>query len=149
MRRLFFSALTILLLCSSLQFLSGQQATAPAPGEKKRFSYDQVFGGFMPGRGGRGDGILGRLPEVTGWADEENYLEVRVDPADKQRKVFAVNAVNGSARIYRDYSEIQKNLPAGFNAQSAAATTPDLSRFIFNRDNDLYSMITRHSASAA
>ena len=57
---------------------------------------------------------------------------------DKQRKLFAVNAKDGTTKIYKNYSEIQKNLPSGFSVQGAAATTPDMTRFIFNRDNDLY-----------
>ncbi len=138
MRRFFPSALIILVLSPSLQSQTRRQAAAPEQGSKKIFTYDQVFGGFMPGRGGRGNGITAQLPEITGWADEENYLQTRTDPSDKQRKIFAVSARDGSAKVYRDYSEIQKNLPSGFSAEGAAAATPDLTRFIFNRDNDLY-----------
>jgi dipeptidyl-peptidase-4 len=138
MRRLIQCTLIIGLLCGTLRGLAGQQEPAAGAG-KKSFTYDQVFGGSMGGRGERGEnGITGPLPEVTGWADDDNYLEVRTDPGDKQRKVYSVRVSDGSAKIYRDYSEIQKHLPAGFSAQASAAVTPDLTRFIFNRDNDLY-----------
>ncbi len=129
------TALLLVLVCFSWSVVSGRQTA-----EKKHFTYDQVFNAAPGGRGGfpGGDGIIAPLPQVTGWADDENYLELRTDPADKQRKVFAVSVKDGSARVYRDYSDVQKNLPSGFNAQRAAATTPDLTRFIFNSADDLY-----------
>ncbi|HXG68275.1 MAG TPA: S9 family peptidase, partial [Blastocatellia bacterium] len=43
-----------------------------------------------------------------------------------------------SAAVYRDYAAIQKDLPPGFDAHNAAATTDDLTGFVFNRDSDLY-----------
>jgi tricorn protease-like protein len=75
---------------------------------------------------------------VTGWIDDDHYTEVRTDPADKQRRVYAISAADGTPKLHIDYSAIQKNLPSGFNAQSAAATTPDKKRFIFNHEGDLF-----------
>jgi len=113
-----------------------QQAASSSA--KKVFSYDQVFGSSAGGRGARDDsGITAQLPEITGWADDSHYLEMRFDPADKQRRVVSISVADGSAQVYRDYNEIQKNLPEGFSAQSAAAVTPDLTRFIFLQDGDL------------
>ncbi len=117
----------------------GVQQNAAERRSKKFFAYDQVFSSSMGDRRMGGDsGITRRLPEVTGWADDDTYLETRVDPADKQRKVYAVNAANGEAQVYRDTSDIQKQLPEGFNAQNPAASTPDMKRLVFNREDDLY-----------
>jgi dipeptidyl-peptidase-4 len=83
--------------------------------------------------------ITGRAPNITGWLDDDHYLEVRVDgDDDKERKLFAVSAADGSAKIYRDYAEIQKKLPEGFDARAAAASTPDQSGMVFNQEDDLY-----------
>jgi len=113
--------------------MSGQQ------GGRKFLTYDQALGVPPPGAEAPAQpGITARLPEILSWLDDETYLETRVDPADKQRKLYAVSAADGSVRIYRDYAEMQKNLAEGFNAQRPAASNEDLTRFLFERDNDLY-----------
>src|SRR5688572_26598853 len=126
------SLFSTLVLCCSLGLV--------AQAAKKNFSYDEVFGTAR----NRESAILRQLPEITGWADDEHYLEVRTDPANGQRRVFAVNAVDGNARVYRDYSEIQKNLPEGFKAQNHVASLPDLTGFVFERAGDLYHYETEH-----
>lgn len=136
MRRLF--VIVFAMLLSQTPALPDGQESAPPVG-KKFLTYDQAFGLFGGARGERSEGaITAQLPEISGWADETHYRETRVDPADKRKKLFTVNAVDGSASITRDYSEIQKDLPEGFSAQSAAAVTPDSTRFIFNQSSDLY-----------
>ena len=105
---------------------------APAPAvsaqqpARKWLTYDQVFGSPQPPgqRAARSD-VLGDLPAVTGWLDDDRYLETREDPADKQRKTFAVSAADGTAAVYRDVAALGKDLPKGFDPRSAAATSPD------------------------
>ena len=103
---------------------------APQSGERL-FTYDEAFGG-----GGRR--ILSRVPTITGWADADHYLESRLDEADGSRRIFKVNAIDGSAEVYRDYGHINEDLPEGFDANRAAAVTDDLTGFVFQRDGDLY-----------
>ena len=125
-------------LCLLVLTLPAQQASATTGTGKKNFTYDQVFGG-PPVRGpGAEPGITGRLPEITGWLDDATYLEARTEAGDKQRKLFAVSAAEGNARIFRDYAELQKSLPSGFNAQNPAATNENFTRLIFQRENDLF-----------
>ncbi len=109
-------------------------------GARVWFTYEQVFGTpTAPGAGAKPSvPVMAPLPTITGWADADHYLEVREDPADKQRKVYSVSAADGGAALYRDYSAIQKSLPAGFEARVAAATAPDLSAFVFLQKGDLY-----------
>ena len=121
--------LAVVLVCGVAVEAPAQQST------KRNFTYAQAYGGGRGGGGGS-DPILGRTPQITGWADEDHYLEVRSDSGDRQ--VYAVSAVDGSAEIYRDYSDIQANLPDGFDADQAAATTGDLTGFVFQNDGDLY-----------
>ncbi len=121
--------LAVVLVC-------GVAVEAPAQQSAKRnFTYAQAYGGGRGGGGGN-DPILGRTPQITGWADEDHYLEVRSD--SDSRQVYAVSAVDGSAEIYRDFSDIQVNLPEGFDADQAAATTGDLTGFVFENEGDLY-----------
>ncbi len=138
MRKAAVVPVAVVLLCAFLPGAPPAQSP-PAVAAKKQFTYDQVFNLPM-GMGDRGDenSVTGRLPSVTGWLDPDTYLETRVDPSDGQRRVYAVDAADGVARVYRDYAEEQKNLPAGFSLQGAAASMPDLGRFILNREGDLY-----------
>ena len=135
MRKSAFLLVIAVVLCG----FSGAAArqTAAARAGKKLFTYEQVFtmGMGMMDRGGD-NGVTGRLPSVTGWLDPDTYLETRVE--GNQRRVYAVRATDGASRVYRDYVEEQKNLPAGFSLQAAAASMPELGRYILNRDGDLH-----------
>jgi dipeptidyl-peptidase 4 len=126
-----------------LLFWPDGAASAGQAGQRL-LAYEEVFGAAarMP----RGPDLLAELPSVIGWADDERYLEMRVDPADEERKVYSVRAADGDAIIHRDYAAIRKQLPAGLDPRDAAATTEDLSGFIFSRDNDLYhyDLMTNH-----
>ncbi len=137
MRKLAVAPTALLLLCALLPAGAAPQPQSAAG--KKQFTYEQVFSPpmGMGERGGEGS-VTGRLPAVTGWLDPETYLETRVDPPGGPRRVYAIRAADGSARIYRDYAEEQKNLPAGFSLQGAVASMPDLGRFILSHEADLY-----------
>ncbi len=134
--------LTLVLVVAAAVAVAGPGAVISAQPQPARrwLSYDQVFGAPQtpPGQPAPGTEILGRLPNITGWLDDERYLETREDPADKQRKVYVVSAADGAATVYRDDATLQKDLPKGFDPRAAAATTPDGHAFVFTRDNDLH-----------
>ena len=128
------SSIAVVLLAASALF--AQQSPA-----RKHFTYDQVFRTSPPGREGAQPevpGITDRLPEITGWLDGEHYLELREDPSDRRRKVFAVRAQDGSARVHRNLEEIQKSLPSGFDPRNPAATSADQSAYAFQSGGGLY-----------
>jgi dipeptidyl-peptidase 4 len=116
------------------------QARGAAP-TKKWLTYEQVF--EAAGRAAPGDmtrdpsGVLADLPSISGWLDDEHYLETRVDPADRRRKLFSVSAADGTAVVHRDATEAD-GLPRGFDLRLAAATSTDGRVFVFLRDDDLY-----------
>ncbi|HXG66723.1 MAG TPA: hypothetical protein VNO70_16600, partial [Blastocatellia bacterium] len=59
------------LLSVGLPLYGTATASAQRPG-KKHFTYEQAFGSVgRPQPPGAGDSILGQLPTVTGWADDE------------------------------------------------------------------------------
>ena len=103
-------------------------------------TYEQAFPAPVPPAAAaqRPEAVLAPLPAATGWADADHYLESRDDPADKQRKIFAVNAADGTARVYRDHAAIRALLPAGFDATAPVATSADGNRLVFDKDADLY-----------
>jgi dipeptidyl-peptidase-4 len=140
MLRSFRAPLAVLFVLALVVGVLQQVGTAQRQANlKKAFTYDQAFGGMpRPGEAPLPAQITGQLPIVTGWADDDHYLETRVDPADKERRVFSVSVTDGSATLYRDTSDLQKSLPSGFMLQAAVATTPDNTGFLFNRNNDLH-----------
>jgi dipeptidyl-peptidase-4 len=101
-------------------------------------SYEQAFRVQPPRESGEPvrDAILTTLPHVTGWLDDERYLELRTEK-DNDRRLYAVRASDGSAQVYRDYVAMRALLPRGFDPRTAT-TTPDRSRYVFARDGDLH-----------
>ncbi len=109
--------------------------------EKKAFSYEQAFGSQAQARYGapRGiDGILGGLPEIEGWLDEETYLELRSGEDGEEKRLFAVRAKDGSAEVYRDYPALAAAMPEGLKLQKPADANQDLTRLVVEKDGDLY-----------
>ena len=99
---------------------------------KKQFSYQQAFGASAAALSA---GLIRELPKITGWLDDDSYLEVRSDAGSGRKRLFKVNAADGQGQVYRDYADIQKDLPSGIDIENPAAATSDLNRFIFVRDN--------------
>jgi dipeptidyl-peptidase-4 len=106
------------------------QAQGGARNAKKLFTYEQAIdapGGYAAVADGRDPaGVLADIPVVTGWLDAATYLETRRD-ADGRRRVYAVNAADGRARIHREAG-------AGPGVQYAS----DGSFSVYLRDNDVY-----------
>jgi dipeptidyl-peptidase 4 len=82
------------------------------------------------------DDILTTLPNVTGWLDDERYLELRTEK-DNARRLYAVRASDGSSEVYRDYVAMRAALPRGFDPRTATAS-PDQNQYLFARDGDLH-----------
>jgi len=112
-------------------------AGAQQPGNKF-FTYEQVFAGSSRDRGSDGDSITKALPRIRGWLNDREYLETRAGGEKGGTQLYAVSAEDGNSRIYRDYKKMKGDLPDGFDPAGATATTEDLNRFLFDRDDDLY-----------
>ena len=111
-----------------------------AAGEKV-FSYEQAFGRQAQSRYGatRGiDGVLGGLPEITAWLDDETYLELRSGDGGKGKRLFAVGADDGREEVYRDYPALAAVLPEGMDVQTPADANDDLTRLVVEKDGDLF-----------
>ncbi len=102
--------------------------------EKKLLSYQQAFARERSGE----DGFLGRLPQIEGWVNDDYYLERRTEEGERQARLFAVNAADGTEQLHLDYRALQKILPHGFDADNSIAHTDNYQRFLFERDSDLY-----------
>jgi len=124
--------------CVACFSLASQAAQAPSPARKK-LTYEQVFGAAELARGmGAESELTAGLPEVVGWLDDSTFLENRVDPTDKKSRLYAVDAADGAARVYRDYAEMSKSLPQGCDSSRPAAESSDHVRYILDCRDDLY-----------
>lgn len=98
-------------------------------------TYDQAFA--ARDRVAAADRVLGELPTIQRWLDDDRYLEVKTD-GDGNQRIYVVNAADGRAEVYRDLTALGKDLPKGVDPAKPAATSPDGSRLVFVGDGDLY-----------
>ena len=136
MRKLFLHALA----CVTLIFVC---QTSEA--QKKNFSYDQLFKG-------EATRVSKPLPEIRGWVDDENYLEMRKSATDASKEeLVAVNVKTGKAVAYKGevpaFTETRRGGrgPASSSIKDAVNPTPSPDgRWMAytKKDNNLYVMDT-------
>ena len=101
--------------------------------QKKRLTYQQVYQRREPK-------LLGSLPKIEGWLDDEYYLEWKSVEKKETAKsqLLKVNAASGKAIIQIDSQELKAILPKGISLPTAADKTKDYTEFIFEHKDDLY-----------
>ncbi len=104
--------------------------------QKKKLTFEQVFQ-FAPPR------LLKALPSVRGWLDDGHYLVLHKDSTDGKVKLFKVEAASGREEVFLNPADFKDILPKGFSVLGAGVHTPDYSKLIFNRKDDLYFLDTR------
>jgi dipeptidyl-peptidase 4 len=122
---------TLLLLACTLSAalqLAGPQGT-------QRLTFDQIFKDGEPR-------LLAPLPNVTGWADEENYLEMKRKEGDERQKLYAVNVKSGEEKVHRDLGQYRELLPKGTDPATPATNNTSFTRLIYSSDRDLYYLNT-------
>jgi len=72
------------------------------------------------------------LPAVEFWGNENSYL------IKEGQKIKIVNLLSREKSILLDYDEIKSELPEGFGSLSSATHTEDYSKFILDKENDIY-----------
>ncbi|MDA3861213.1 MAG: S9 family peptidase [Melioribacteraceae bacterium] len=72
------------------------------------------------------------LPTVNTWEDENSYI------IGEGQKLKIVNLLAKEERILLDYDELKSELPEGFSKLSSAIHTENYSKFILNKDNDVF-----------
>lgn len=123
------------LLCLLASTLSVGDAPLGAQAGSRWLTYDEAFPSRQEPRPPTAP--LAELPAVTGWLDAQRYLETRTAP-DGERRLYAVQAADGSARILWDYPLMKQGLPQGADPARPAATTSDYRRAIYIAQGDLY-----------
>jgi dipeptidyl-peptidase-4 len=127
----------LLAILGTSVLLAGDSQSAQRSGQRW-LSYEQAFRsqtGRDSGETSRDD-ILTTLPNVTGWLDDERYLEIRTG-TDNESRLYAVRAADGSAEVYRDFAAMRSVLPRGFDPRTATVS-PNRTLYLFSRDGDLH-----------
>ena len=99
--------------------------------QKKTFTFNQIFGGQFPAS------IFKPLPEIGGWIDDDNYIQVVTDERGRTTEM-SVNALTGKASVYiHDDTE-----PPAITETPAKNITfsPDKKYVAYTKNNDLYVM---------
>ncbi|MBA4168504.1 MAG: DPP IV N-terminal domain-containing protein, partial [Chitinophagaceae bacterium] len=94
--------------------------------QKKQFTFEQLFRGRYPA-------VFTNLPDISGWADDDHYLQVK-DSAGKEI-TYSVDALTGRSVLYAKPAE--PALPQIDSARNITAS-PD-GRFVaYTRKNNLF-----------
>jgi dipeptidyl-peptidase-4 len=106
--------------------------------QNKKLTYRQVFEYGDPK-------LLGSLPHMEGWLDDQHYLEYFSVPAKNISKLVKIHARTRKATTYLDYQALNDQYLQGFDLKYHVTRTQDHSAFILRKNNDLhyFSTITR------
>ncbi len=96
--------------------------------QKKTFTFNQIFKGQAPA-------IANPLPEIGGWIDDNNYIEVREDDKGVATS-FSVNVVTGKAVPY-SHAKADVDVPE-FKDALNTTLSPDGKYAAYTRNNNLY-----------
>ncbi len=97
--------------------------------QKKNLTYQQAYGKKRPE-------VSKPLPRITGWLDNDHYLEMKTE--DNKKQVVKVEAATGKETTYLDYFALNEKLDEGFDLNKSTTSTDDLQHFIFVKEENLY-----------
>lgn len=104
--------------------------------EQKRLTFEQIFKNAEPK-------LIKSLPNIIGWADDVNYLEMKKKEGDKTNKVYAINAVTGEEKVYRDLEQFAALVDSGIAVASPSSFNESYTRLIYTQKHDLYFLDTQ------
>jgi len=104
----------------------------------KKLTYEQAYLNKEP--------LLFKSMTTAFWLDDEHYLLRERDEKTKAVRLLKVSAGTGEKTVFLDYAALQKSLPEGVTASTAAAVSSDYSRFIYQHQKDLYLFLPKTQA---
>jgi dipeptidyl-peptidase 4 len=105
--------------------------------EMKRLSFDQIFKSAEPK-------LIQNLPSVTGWTDDDHYLEMKKKDSDKKLKLYSIDVKSGKEKLYRDLSIYQTLADSGISIDNPASSNTEYTRHIYSENYDLYFLDTEN-----
>lgn len=103
--------------------------------QQKVLTFGQIFNGEEPK-------LTKALPNVTGWADEDHYIETKKNPGDTVAKEYSVSVRTGRETLERDMESYRSLLEPGIDPANPVSATDDRTELIYVKDNDLYYLNT-------
>lgn len=104
--------------------------------EKKRLSFDQIFKNGAPK-------LTTNLPTITGWSDDDHYLEMKKKEGDERSKVYAVDVRSGKEELYRDLEQYRNLVDSTINLSYPASHNDSYDILIYEKAGDLYLLDTK------
>lgn len=104
--------------------------------EKKKLTFEQIFKNAEPK-------ITTSLPNITGWADEEHYLEMKKKDGDNKAKLYSINVKSGKEKLYHDLEQFRKIVDTTIDLNSPSSHAAGYDKLIYEKDNDLYFLDTK------
>jgi dipeptidyl-peptidase-4 len=110
---------------------------APASAQKKKLpTFDQLFRNGEPR-------LTTTLPVVTGWADEEHFVESRQREGGEGRgSSFLVDATTGKTEPYREMESYRTIVGQGIEPGNPAASDESYKHLLYVREGDFYFLDT-------
>jgi len=89
--------------------------------------------------------MFNHLPSVHEWFNDDNYFDTSIDSTTGDEILVAVNVVTGKTEELLNYTSWKNDLPEGFNIKDNIESSKDKTKYIFEKDNDLYFLDTKES----
>jgi dipeptidyl-peptidase 4 len=99
--------------------------------EKKRLTWEQLFKSAEPK-------LTKSLPNITGWADDDHYLEMKKKDGDDRIKEYLIEVKSGKDKLYRDMGEYKSIADTNIDLSRPESSNEAFTRMIYQKDNDLY-----------
>ena len=119
----------------AISFLGSFIVLITLQAQKKSFTYDQLFKGTV-------SNVSKPLPNITGWADNEHYIEMRKDETDGKTKSFSIEVKSGISKLYEKKENIPETQSSAFAGPKDARNTtlsPNKKWAAYTKaDNNLY-----------
>ena len=115
----------------------GVSLLSPAPAqEKKLLTFDQIFRNGEPR-------VTTNLPVVTGWTDDEHFVETRPKEGGEGRGgSFLVDAKTGKRETYRDMESYRSIVGQGVEPGNPAASDESYRHLLYVKEGDFYCLDT-------
>src|SRR3989337_1370798 len=97
--------------------------------QKKTFTHSEIFRGQFPD-------IFQPLPEIEGWVDDDNYIEVRSEKGNETR--VSVNAITGKSIPYNRPQTQDEEAPSIPDARNVTLSPDGKHAAYTKKNNNLY-----------
>ena len=106
--------------------------------EKKKLTFEQIFKNGEPK-------ITTEIPSITGWIDDDHYIEMRKNDGDKRRRAYSVDVKTGAAERYteKDLDQYKSIADSSIDISSPVSSNQSFVRHVYSGSNDLFLLDTK------